>query len=1118
MAGDGAVILRRRDVVRSTPEDEAHPAGGVQFQADGGSAAIEGRLTDVLGDAVRDGHAAAHEQFAAAEADFLGVGAVDRETSVGGGVRSRRGEIEATVVEPERGGLVDVDLGRPGAGLFEDGAATLEVEPVIGRFDGDGVDVADAQDARAVLTERVELRDAGIGGESHAVDDDQARGVDIDAEGAGGGGVGDTAGDPERATGAGADGGVEGEGDRTGVGVVAAEARELAGEVGAAEEHVVSTLEGERVRDVDVIEEFDARAAPVVRRGGDRAAAGRVVVAEAQDASREGDRAGPTGVVRGDGQGAGVALAERTIGVAVEIERRGEGQDLVADDFEGVVRLVEDEAAAGREGIRRAEADTEEAVGVERDAVAGGAQGGVGVGGEHAAQDVDGLPCPAERIDGAEFEGTRAGLDQAEVGDAVVDDAGQDEARVLEPIGSRADREVRRSAHGGRAGDLEAVAREIRHAHDVTGDVHRALLDDLIARERTAAGAIDGDRGVTGDRDVAPDGELLKGAAFVAVRGDRKAAGDEDGPGVVADVDRTETRLVDDVGTDRRRGVRQIDREQRVQDVDVPDGRQGGDAVDRERGGRVRGRREERVALEGDGVTDRPRARGDEAGVGRHGEAAGAEGTGRDRSAERIAVTADGETARGDAHAAREGAGAGELEHAVAGLDDAAVLDDRDDVQRRLQRGERDAVGDMRTDDERRRRLGGEIEVAVGERGNGARIDAGDGQPARKRGGAGQVEGRAAAVVADGDGSERVGLVGQREGRAAADREGLRRDDAEQGLVERRLDEFKAARSERRGGTEIDGASVEDGATGVSVDAVEVEDARAAVAGADDQADRLGTVISKDRIEISGAIGAAVTQDVEIQVAASETAGDRSVLEGIGPVIAFEAGNQAAAREGQLKAAEIDGTATTGRKVEGIDRNILEEGDGCRVADDDVVRRKRTRQEAFARVAADAADAEASHAGHRVIGRKGTVHHSPRTDDAIGQRRGGVDLDADCVRLAEAAEVIEAQGRRRTHWAGQASEQDIRGSHAPAAVVEIDLVEALDEGHGTEALGDIGRHSTVQEDFGGAEGDRSRIAEAISDVIQRAGVINRAEASAGDVEGGRAEDATRVQEVQVTDD
>jgi hypothetical protein len=95
-------------------------------------------------------------------------------------------------------------------------------------------------------------------------------------------------------------------------------------------------------------------------------------VAEAQDASREGDRAGPTGVVRGEGQGAGVALAERTIDVAAEIERRGEGQDLVADDFEGVVRLVEDEAASGREGIRRAEADTEEAVGVERDAVAGG--------------------------------------------------------------------------------------------------------------------------------------------------------------------------------------------------------------------------------------------------------------------------------------------------------------------------------------------------------------------------------------------------------------------------------------------------------------------------------------------------------------------------------------------------------------------------------------------------------------------------------------------------------------------------------------------------------------------------------------------------------------------------
>ena len=439
-------------------------------------------------------------------------------------------------------------------------------------------------------------------------------------------------------------------------------------------------------------------------------------MAEAQDAAGDGDRAGPAGIVGGEGEDAGVTLAERAVGVAGESERRGERQDFVAGDFKGVVRLIEDEATAGGEGIRRAEAHSEEAVRIEGHAVIDRTQGGVGVGSKHAAEDVDRLPCPAERIDAAEFEGTGAGLDQAEVGDTVVDDAGQDEAGVLEPVGSRADREVGRSAHGGRAGDLEAVAKEIRHAHDVSGDVHRTLLDDLIARERTAAGAIDGDRGVAGDRDVAPDGELLKGAALVAVGGDRNAAGDEDGTGVLADVDRAETRLVDDIGTDRRRGVGQGDRQQRIQDGDVPDGRQGRDAVERERRGARGGRSEERITLEGDGIANGPSARGDEAGIGPHREGGSTERTRGDHTRERVAVGTDGEAAGGDVHATCEGVGTGELEHTVAGFGDATVLDDRDDVQRRLQRSERDAVGDVRTDDEGSAGLASEVEDTVGER------------------------------------------------------------------------------------------------------------------------------------------------------------------------------------------------------------------------------------------------------------------------------------------------------------------------------------------------------------------------------------------------------------------
>ena len=635
-------------------------------------------------------------------------------------MRRWRSQVEAAVVEPERRILVNVDLRRPGAGLFEDRASAFEVEP-LGAVDGDGIDVADTQDARAVLAERVELgrrpaSKAGTSGKSHTVDDDQARGVDIDAESARAGDIVETPGDPERAACPGADAGVEGEGDGAGIGVVSAEARELPGEVDAAIEDIVSALQGDGVTDGDVIEELDARAAPIVRRGGNRAAAGCVVVAEAQDAAGDGDRAGPAGIVGGEGEDAGVTLAERAVGVAGESERRGERQDFVAGDFKGVVRLIEDEGASRGEGIRRAEAHSEEAVRIEGHAVIDRTQSGVGVGSKHAAEDVDRLPCPAERIDGTEFEGARAGLDQAEVARAVVDDAGQDEAGVLEPVGSRADREVGRAAHGGRAGDLEAVAREVRDAHDISSDAQRTLLDDLVARERTATGAIDGDGGVAGDRDVAADCEFLEGAASIAVRRDRKTAGDEDGAGVVADVERAEARLVDDVRRDRRRGVGQGDRQQRIQDGDVPDGRQGRDAIERERRGARGGRSKDRITLEGDGIANGPSARGDEAGIGPHREGGSTERTRGDHTRERVAVGTDGEAAGGDVHATCEGVGTGELEHTVAGFGDATVLDDRDDVQRRLQRSERDAVSDMGTNDKRRRWLGSEVEDTVGER------------------------------------------------------------------------------------------------------------------------------------------------------------------------------------------------------------------------------------------------------------------------------------------------------------------------------------------------------------------------------------------------------------------
>ena len=971
--------------------------------------------------------------------------------------------------------------GRSGRGGGRDAAAgkndvtAPDVEP-LAAGQTEGLRTGEAQRALTQLDDRVEGSRAGTRGD-RTVEHDRSAEFGVEAEGAGRGDIGDTTGDAQGAAGASPEGRLEGVSDRTRVGVVAAEARKLARGIDAAVKEVVAALERNRVADRDPVEQLDARSAPVIRRSGDRSAAGRVVMAEAQDTAGDGDRTGPAGIVRGEGEDACIALAERAVGVTGEIERRGEGQDLVADDFKRVISLIEEEGTAGREGIRGAETDAEEPVGIERDAVAGGAQGGVGVGGEHAAQDVDGLPCPAERIDAAEFEGARAGLDQAEVGDAVVDDAGQDEAGVLEPVGSRSDREVGRAAHGGRAGHLEAVAREVRHAHDVAGDVQRALLDDLVARERTAAGTIDGDRGVAGDRDVAADRELLIGAAAIAVGGDGKTTGDEDVAGVVADIDRAETRLVDDVGTDRRRGVGQVDREQRIQDVDVPDGRQGRDAVDGERGGRVRGRREERVTLEGDGVADRPRARGEEAGVGRHGEAGRAEGTGRDRAAERIAVAPDGETAGGDVDAAREGAGAGKLEHAVAGLDDTAVLDDRDDVQRRLQRGERDAVGDMRTDGEGGRRLGGEIEGAVGERRNSARIDAGDGQPARKRGGTGQVERRASAVVADGDRGESVGLVGQIERRTAADREGLGRDDAAESLREDTFDQFQSAGAEDARGAEDAGAAVDDGPTGVGVGGIKGDDRGAGllVAGRQDEADRSGHGVVHDRgVHEHGTIVRAevIMEEVEVGRRTHGARGDRAVLELDKGVAVVRRDHQAAAGETQAEAGEIEGVrgaVVAVLEIQRVDDDVLDESRDSRTAElhADIVRGRGTRQQAFAGVTADARLAEAGQAGHRIVGSPIAIDDRPRADDAVGQGDAAVDLEAYVIKLAETAEVIEAQGRRRTRGAGQAAKEHVGRADAPAAGIDADLIDAFDERDRAEALRDVGGHASIEQDFRG---------------------------------------------------
>ena len=126
------------------------------------------------------------------------------------------------------------------------------------------------------------------------------------------------------------------------------------------------------------------------------------------------ERAGPGAVGGGQAEDAVVVLIEDTVEYAALVERAGQGQHLAGGDLEGVIGLAEDERARGREGLDGAEADAHGAVGVEGDGVERVTERRVGVDREHAAEDVDGLPCPAEIVDTAEFEGARTGLDEAD--------------------------------------------------------------------------------------------------------------------------------------------------------------------------------------------------------------------------------------------------------------------------------------------------------------------------------------------------------------------------------------------------------------------------------------------------------------------------------------------------------------------------------------------------------------------------------------------------------------------------------------------------------------------------------------------------------------------------------
>ena len=141
---------------------------------------------------------------------------------------------------------------------------------------------------------------------------------------------------------------------------------------------------------------------------------------------------------------------------------------------------------------------------------------------------------------------------------------------------------MRWTSERGRPRELQAVAGEVGHAHDVARDGQVDLAEDLIAGEGRGAGAVDGDGGIAGQREVASEGDILEGAAGVTVRREHEAADGLQGAGVIADDERAESALVDDIGGQRRRSVRNRERHLRRDDLDIPGRGQGRDPVERQ--------------------------------------------------------------------------------------------------------------------------------------------------------------------------------------------------------------------------------------------------------------------------------------------------------------------------------------------------------------------------------------------------------------------------------------------------------------------------------------------------------------------------------------------------------
>ena len=235
-----------------------------------------------------------------------------------------------------------------------------------------------------------------------------------------------------------------------------------------------------------------------------------------------------------------------------------------------------------------------------------------------------------------------------------------------------------------------------------------------------------------------------------------------------------------------------------------------------------------------------------------------------------------------------------------------------------------------------------------------------------------------------------------------------------------------------------------------------------AVGAGDDEPDRAGGAVVDD-IGGEEAATAIVTEgrvpDVEVGGGTDDAGGQITISDGQQTVAVVLGHHQAAVAKAQRVTLE----AVVGVRVPDIDRERADGGvrqhrHEAGLGGVDVVSLGREAVETGAREAREARTVDAADAVDRVEAGEDAVDDGPRTEQAVGEGRGGGDLDtgdADVDR-AQLVEIIETDDRRGARRTGQRPEREIRGSVGPGAatgVIGENLIETIHQGHGADGLG-----------------------------------------------------------------